>query len=346
MKYAYVFPGGGMKSAFSVGVVNNLVIRRGYMPSLITGTSGGALVGALSAMNKYKLLNRLYAEVGRTNGASITKTYLAELRDGSVYPNVDNIKEILTKGINFGDKVGLITKKGQNKFIKKVIENGKSIDKLMDNSPLRDLLLTHVRKADFICDFHFTLVSLYDGSLYTLNQNSFASDSDLALAILASSSMPGIWAPVPQIQLADGSIILDAVDGGLRSSSPLPQAFANLTHDDDWTVITPDNNSIKQMVNESKKNLIVQAMSSVEIMLNEGLQRDLKMSKKINDWALKYPEWAKAENIKYAKLIHMEVPLGPNGESLLGRTLDARAEWIEKRINLGYAEVEKYFKAA
>jgi len=344
-KIGLCLPGGGFKGSVQVGALKAM-LNYGKKPDMVTGTSVGALNGALIAMEKYDLLFSLWDEVGRTNGGIITKAYLAELKEGDVSINLDKIEDVALAGINFGDKLGLITKKGRNKFFKKVIENGKAIDKVMDNSPLLDLLTYHVKESDFKIPFYFTIVSLYDGSLYSVGHNSFYSDYDLALAILASSTMPGVWAPIPKIRLKDGRYILDVVDGGLRASSPLPLLFQNITREHDWTLFSINPNTIKQMVNEEKKNLLTQAAASINILLNEGLTRDVKMSQKINDWALAYPEFALAENIKYAHLYNIEIPMDEFGNSVLGKTLDPRAEWIEKRINLGYAEVEKYFKAA
>ncbi|WP_138481567.1 patatin-like phospholipase family protein [Dyadobacter bucti] len=343
VKHAFCFPGGGFKGATQVGFLK-AAIEHNIHADIISGTSVGTLVGAFAAMRKYNLLFDLWDHVGKTNGSIITKTYLAELRDGGVYPNIDQIKDILTNGIGFKDKIGLITKKGQQKFIQKVIENGKSIDKIMDNSPLFDLLTQHVFKKDFQADFHFTLVSLYDGKLYKVNQNSFADDHNLRLGMLASTAMPGVWAPIPWIRLADGTFIRDAVDGGLRMSSPLPLIMSKLTKGNPWKVYTPNANSIYQSINDQKKNLVTQAASAIDILLNEGLQRDIKMTEKINEWALKYPEWAEKEGIVYAELFNIEVPLNERGESLLGRTLDPRAEWIEKRIQIGYESATKIFQ--
>lgn len=335
MKQGLVLPGGGAKGAVQVGGIKAM-IQNDIYPERVATTSVGSLNGAMLCMGKTDLLFDLWKETGRTSGSTISATYLAEFKNGSLAPNVDQLKRILTHGISFGDKLALITKKGQANFIKKVIENGKSIDKIMDNSPLFNILSQHVKRADYKVTQQLTLVSLYNGSLYTLTQDDFASDHDLALGILASSSMPGIWAPIPEIKLIGGTSIFDAVDGGLRSSSPLPQIMASLDRELPWEVFAINPNSIHQMINKTKKNLITQAASSIDIMLNEGLQRDIKISTKINDWALKNPEWALENNIIYAPIYNIEAPLDQEGNPLLGKTLDFRPEWIDKRTQLGY----------
>lgn len=341
MKIGLVLPGGGAKGAVQVGAIKAM-FKNGVLPDKASTTSVGSLNGAMICQNKFQLLFDLWDETGRTSGSTISKTYLAEFRNGTLYPNVDQLKSILTRGIGFGDKIGLITKNGQAKFIRKIIENGKSIDKIMDNSPLFEILSKNVRKEDYVCDQMLTLVSLWDGSLYTLTQNDFATNHDLALGILASSSMPGIWAPVPEIKLADGTVIFDAVDGGLRSSSPLPQMMASLDRANPWEVFAINPNSIHQTANKSKKNLITQAGASIDIMLNEGLQRDIKMTNKINGWAKDNPEWALANGVIYAPIHNIEAPLDKYGNPLLGKTLDFRHEWIQKRIEIGYDSMMRF----
>jgi NTE family protein len=342
IKTGLVLPGGGAKCAVQVGGIKAL-IENGVTIDKISSTSGGSLNGALLAQGKTQLLYDLWDETGRTSGSTISKTYLAEFKDGSLGPNVENLREILTYGIKLKDKIGLITKDGQRNFIRKIIENGKSIDKIMDNSPLFDTLSRNVTKAEYLIDQHITLVSLYDGALYTLTQNDFATDHDLHLGLLASSSMPGVWAPIPEIKLASGAIIYDAVDGGLRSSSPLPQMMAAIDMESTWEVFAVNPNSINQMINKTKKNLITQAGSSIDIMLNEGLQRDIKQTLKWNEVALECPEYALKRNLKYAPIHNIEAPMDKDGYPLLGKTLDFRAEAIQKRIDLGYTSMMKHF---
>lgn len=341
--HALVLPGGGAKCSVQAGAYKGMR-KAGIKPTKVFGTSGGGLNASLIAQGKEALMYKMWDDVGRSSGSLISAAYLAEFHEGTLRPNVDAIMDILTHGINFWDKVGLVRKEGRTKFVKKIIENGKSIDKVMDNSPLKDILVKNVKKDHFEMEFGFTLVSLYDGSLYTLNQNSFIDDYNLALGVLASSSMPGVWAPIPEIVLADGSVIRDAVDGGLRSSSPLPQAMSSLTFDDDWFVWAINPNTIQQMINSSKKNIIVQAASCIDIMLNEGLQRDIKMTEKINKWALDDPAWAIRNNVKYATIFNIEAPVDLNGNPLLGKTLDFRKEAIDKRIAIGEQSVLNYIK--
>lgn len=342
-KHAFCLPGGGAKAAVQVGAINR-ALELGVEGSLFVSTSGGAPNGVMAAMRKYDLLNDFWKQTGDTAGSFIFEAYLAQLQDGTVRANVGAIRDILAAGLNFGDKIGLITKKGQKKFIDKVINNAKGIDHLLDNAPLRETLLANVRMADMKADFYPTFVSLYDGALYCPHYSLFKDDYNLALAVLASTSIPGICAPVPEIHMADGTVIFDCADGGLRASSPMSLTMQFIDPAYQWAVWAIDNNSVKQQLNKSRKNLLTQAAASVDIMLNDGLGREIKMTKKINEWALKYPEFRAGEGIKVAKILHIEAPLAEDGTPLLGSTMDFRAGWIQKRKSIGYEAVNSFFE--
>lgn len=342
MKNMGSLSGGGFKSAYFVGAFKALNEKNIKFDG-ICGTSGGALVGSLVAMGKFDVLEDLWIEVGRTNGANIFSPELVELSEtGSVKINVDRVEDKILSGFDIWDKIKLLTKKGRQKFIDRAANNAKSIESLMSNMPLYDILLKHVKEADFKSDFYFTLVSLETGSLYTVSHKSFMTDSDLCLAILASSTIPILLKPIPKIQLKDGSYIYSACDGGIRANSPVKIAFQNINTSFDWNVWSFSLNSIAQPLNKEPKTLLTQAGLTVDALLNQNFTNDVKMSEKINQWSLKYPEFAKGENIVYAKLHNIECPVDKDNINLLGSTLDARAETINSRIQIGYDVMSKY----
>lgn len=340
--HAWVFPGGGFKGAGQAGFIKRS-LELGIQPSATFGTSVGTLHAGFCAMGKYDMIFDLWDKVGKGNGDIITTGYLADIRDGNVVPNIEKIEDILTQHITLGNKIGLITKAGRKKVIKKVSDNFQGIDKVMDNTPLKNLLLEHVRVEDFKMDFWFTIVSLYDGALKVVNQKSFKDDHNLALGMLASTSMPGVWAPVPVIELADGTVLRDCVDGGLRASSPVAVAFSKLQRGIQWKIWVSNPNSVNQRINEAKKNIVVQAAASIDIMLNEGISRDMRQADKWNQVALECPEYALKHDLLHAELFNIEAPLDADGNSLYGRTLDPSPEMIAKRIQLGYESLSLYF---
>jgi len=343
LKHAFCLPGGGAKGAVQLGAINRC-LDLGIEGELFVTTSVGSPNGVMAAMRKYEALNQFWKQTGDTAGRFIFEAYLAELKDGIVKANVAAIRDILTSGLNFGDKIGLVTKKGQRRFLDKIINNVKGIDHLLDNAPLKETLLNHVRMSDMKADYYPTFVSLYDGALYSPHYSLFKDDYNFAMAVLASTSIPGVCAPVPEIHMADGTVIFDCADGGLRASSPMSLTIQHIDPAFDWAVWAIDNNSVKQQLNKTHKNLMTQAGASVDIMLNDGLGREVKMTKKINEWALKYPEFRAGEGIKVAKILHIEAPLSEDGEPLLGSTMDFRSEWINKRIAIGYQSVNEFFQ--
>jgi NTE family protein len=340
-KHAYCLPGGGSKGATQLGSIQALS-DHGIEPDMIFCTSAGSLTGVMKAMGKTKELRELWEESGATGGKSIFADYLGRLEDGKLKANVEAIRDLITEGIGFGDKLGLITKKGQKKFLQKIVDNFKNIDHILDNTPLLNTLKEHVRMEDIKIPYSSTLVSLYDGALYTIPHTAYKNNDNFALGVLASTAIPGVCAPIKEIHLADGTVIFDAVDGGLRSSSPLPQMMNAIDFDHNWVAWAFNCNSINQQLNKSRKNLITQAGAAVDIMLNDGLGRDIKTTKKINQWAMDDPEWARRNGVKFATIFNVEAPLDEEGNPLLGSTLDFRTEWFNKRYELGYAAVKEY----
>lgn len=341
VRHAFCLPGGGAKGSVQLGSIMCLR-EHGIEADMLFCTSAGSLNGIMIAMKKYDLLNDLWGVSGASGGKSIFGDYLAKLEEGKLKANVDQIRDTITKEIGFVDKVSLVTKKGQKKVLQKVIDNAKNIDHILDNKPLFDTLAQHVRIADVKVPFSCTLVSLYDGALYTVQHDKFKDDYNLQLGVLASTSIPGICQPIKEIHLADGTIIFDAVDGGLRSSSPLPQMMNAIDYNYRWIAWGMNCNSIKQQINKSHKNLITQAGAAVDIMLNDGFSRDVRMTERINKWATEDPEWARRNDVKFATIFNIEAPLDQEGNPLLGSTLDFRTEWLQKRYDLGYAAAKLY----
>jgi len=153
MKHMASLSGGGFKSAAMVGSFRALN-EHNIKFDRICGTSGGALVGCIAAMGKFDLLDKLYDEVGNTNGANIFSPELAQLTEiGGIKINIDAVEDKILAGFDIWDKIKLLTKKGRQKFIERAINNTKSIDSLMSNDPLYKLLVENVKEADFISDF-------------------------------------------------------------------------------------------------------------------------------------------------------------------------------------------------
>jgi len=104
--------------------------------------------------------------------------------------------------------------------------------------------------------------------------------------------MPVILRPILNIQLKDGSYIYSSCDGGIRANTPIKSSFRNIDTSFDWTIWAINLNSVYQPLNKEPKNLVNQAGLTIDALLNQNFTNDLKMSEKINSWALKYKDFA------------------------------------------------------
>lgn len=331
MKNALVLSGGGFKGAFQLGAIKEL-LEKGIEFSAVSGVSVGALNASQVAQNNISGLEKLWEDVIATNGKSITKGNIAELSNGSLSPVEDKVWEVALKGISKLDiTAAILNKKKRLKLINQAITNINSVNNLLDNSPLEELLLTNVKLDNFIMPFFFGLVSLYTGKLYELSEKDFKLDRDIAKAVLASSTMPVVWKPIPLVNTKYGPI-LNAVDGGLRMVNPLSQIWNYIQDDEhEWTIWVINCNNAEMSYREASPTLSQIAGTSIDILLNEVLHNDVELSSKMNEWA---------DSIGKKKAILRTIEPGGDG---LGKTMDASSEVIKWRIQLGKKLVNKYF---
>ena len=331
MKNALVLSGGGFKGAFQLGAIKEL-LEKGIEFSAVSGVSVGALNASQVAQNNISGLGKLWEDVIATNGKSITKGNIAELSNGSLFPVEDKVWEVALKGISKLDiTAAILNKKKRLKLINQAITNINSVNNLLDNSPLEELLLTNVKLDNFIMPFFFGLVSLYTGKLYELSEKDFKLDRDIAKAVLASSTMPVVWKPIPLVNTKYGPI-LNAVDGGLRMVNPLSQIWNYIQDDEhEWTIWVINCNNAEMSYREASPTLSQIAGTSIDILLNEVLHNDVELSSKMNEWA---------DSIGKKKAILRTIEPGRDG---LGKTMDASSEVIKWRIQLGKKLVNKYF---
>ena len=80
---------------------------------------------------------------------------------------------------------------------------------------LKDKLKT-ITKASMKTEFRCGLATMNDDArYYAIGPGDCKTDKDFQNAILASSAMPIIWAPVRQLTKADGTVIKNILDGGM-----------------------------------------------------------------------------------------------------------------------------------
>lgn len=339
MKHALCLSGGGFKGIFQVSAVKTLR-EQGITFSAVSGISTGALNGALIAQDKIEILEQLWASVQDSEGGVITNGNLCTIKEGKLKPDFNRIKDVGMQGISKWDITTALTStffKGKKleEVGNKLFNNIDFSDGLLDNTPLKELLVKHVIRQDFKMPYYFGLTELTTGEGYELNHKDFASDKDLANAVLASATMPVIWDSVRFIQTKKQSIS-ESVDGGLRTVSPLGQLFDTIEktkESEEWTIWVINCNSQELALVEDVRRQSVRAGRILDILLNQVFRDDLEKTLLINKAADKFDKREVTINI-----------IEPQ-KGTMGGTLDARPETMIKRMEIGRALTLNYFNA-
>lgn len=337
MKHAVALSGGGFKGALQLGSLqvlkeNNIKIEA------VSGISVGALNASFIAQNKLDKLEEFWTEVVTTDGGFITSGNLADLKLGKLKPNFKKIKGVGMQGVSKWD----ITKALTSSFFKgqdletvgnKIFNNIDYSLGILDNTPLAILLQENIVRQDFIMPYYFGLTELGSGEGFELSNKDFASDKDLANAILASATMPAIWDSVRYIQSKKG-VIREAVDGGLRTVSPLGQLFDTIEkskESEEWTIWVINCNARKLSALEDTRRQSVRISRTLDILLNQVFRDDIEKTILINEAAEQF-------NKRRVNINIIEPQVG-----IMGATLDATKEIIEKRIELGRVLTSNFF---
>jgi NTE family protein len=181
LKWALVLSGGGSKGIAHVGVLQALAEMGAPQPSLIVGTSMGAIVGGLYAagMSAEELLR-----------FTLERFDISEYLDSFVFKMNGPVGKVLQTGQILGS---LTTKRG--------IDSGKRLLKLFED------LTENKTFADTRIPFRCNAVDLMSGKEVVFDSG------PLARAIRASMSFPAFFEPL----IDDGRCL---VDGGLIDNMP------------------------------------------------------------------------------------------------------------------------------
>lgn len=309
MKRALVLSGGGAKGAFQFGALQYIYERliegkTSCYFNIIAGVSVGALNGVMLAMNGFEQTKRIWQEI------SNDKVYRGELR---------TIPAILK--IAFGST------------------------SVLSNDPLKSMIDRYVdlRKIDDSCDFRFGAVTLNDGEYHSFSPKDFNNNRDFRAAILASTVMPVIWPPVPQVKDISAKIYRDLVDGGIRNISPLGDV---IDEDPDEIVIINCNAAQLPFDKTAASNIFnIAKRSLAEIATNEIFRSDLKEYMKVNYLVQKAAEQGvripkKNDQEKYYKEFKTYL-IQPDRS--LGDALDFSSSTVKSRIALGYEKASEVF---
>ena len=305
VKTALVLSGGGFKGAFQIGALDYLREAGLVDPDLhfdvVAGISAGALNGAFVAARQYDLLKTVWQRIEK-EGSSVI--YNSEFLNEAGEPQLSY--ETL-KARFFPDyqlKVGLwqglrllLSSKQRNRFIEQQLAQVgqeatarlRDFQAIASNQPLAALLHQHLNVNQIPADVIFTsgFVSLVDGQYYNPKQTDYASNEDFIQGVLASTTVPVVWAPLDGVNLRDPQPpIRQLIDGGLKNSSPLGDVikFMDDEQEDVAYRILIINSSSGQLAVERKEfNIVEIALRSLtEITLAEIFENDIREFVRVN----------------------------------------------------------------
>lgn len=224
--------------------------------------SGGAAKGRWQAGVIYELWKQghtwdavIGVSVGALNGALVAMGEYELMRD--IWTNIRN-RDVYTGKLNAWHllKAAVLGRKG-----------------VLGHAPLWKLISRHVHLEKMAIPYQCGLVELERGTIGYGSSTTTGSPTVFLKSILASAMMPVVWEPV-MIEPYPGQW----VDGGLRDNSPLGKAIK------DWQPrhITIINTGSDRMKPGRPKNLIQVASRSLDIVLHEIFQNDIKQFLTIN----------------------------------------------------------------
>ena len=377
-KYALVLSGGGFKAAFQLGVLNYLsdnwtkiTGEKKMHFDLIAAVSGGALNGAFVAMDDLKSLNQLWLQRVALHGAS--EIYRSDFLDAHSQedhlvfkPNLKKIAKRLIPDfkvrLSLRDKLlALLFKKERKRVSKRIlkelqeqIKTGyRNFKSIADNSPLRQKLELYLDRSKmkntrFIPGF----VSLDTGDYHAVDQTAFASEEDFQNAVLASTSIPLVWNPVPSIAFQkDGRTVVSKnnVDGGVRNIAPLADVIYKINEDSDYEykIIIVNCHSKKPSVEsfDNKSAGAILTRSIYEIAFNEIFQNDLDHFLQVNEIVKQAEAWDSEITLFNSQKQPIKafdaIVIGPDDDADLGNALVANSKLITRRYDHGYAKAAK-----
>lgn len=372
--------GGGFKGAFQLGVLNylkehwtSITGEKKIHFDIVAGVSVGSLNGCFLSMNKLHELNTfwdLVAEKGMeeiyTSGV-IDTSNRDELKMKLDY---DSLKSKFFPSfqlrISFRQALGLLFfKNRRDPYFKSVAtslaqeagDHFKHFKSLASNEPLLKKLKEIVRleSIDPGTKFYSGFVSLEDGAYHCTVNSDFDNNEDFVQAILASTSMPIVWEPVPEIKTKD-KIFRQAVDGGVVNVNPLGDVISLINDDPEpgveyqLFIVNCNTGSVEPDLDAKDYNIGQIALRALdEITIAEIFRNDLEFFIRVNDMVLQSGDQP-LYDFDFAKRKRSDKPLKAFRYALidplpgaLGNTLLASRQLIEKRIKHGWDRAAQTF---
>jgi predicted acylesterase/phospholipase RssA len=135
------------------------------------------------------------------------------------------------------------------------------------------------------CLYKCGFVPLDTGLYQSPYAHEFADDAQLCNAVLASTSMPVVWSPVPEV-VTTTQIHKDCVDGGIVDVSPLGDVIKAINKqgdDDEYTILIINNSNGHTEPDSDVHNIAQIAVRSLaDIAITEIFNNDLKEFLTIN----------------------------------------------------------------
>lgn len=352
-KLALVLSGGGFKGAFQIGALEYLL----YNPiriedevldidhfNIISGVSVGSLNGAFVATGQLEKLKEIWFDKIINDGPDIvyTSKYLVNGQ-----PDIKKIIADLVPDLPIWERLWLIfSRKKQEQLAKMVLHNVLDLEGLADNTPLLRLLEKYIHLEKFKnVDYKMGFVSLRDGRYKSVSHRQLPNDTELQKAIMASSTMPVIWPPIPFIHTIAGEKYFDNVDGGIRNVTPLKDVVDEINahegEDEEYYIIVINcSTSSLPPIDPDPSIVDIAVRSMLDITMAEIFKNDLEQFLWINDML-------RAQGLDKLRIDHktyrrfkIKIIQPPFS---LGGTLDARPEVIKAWRELGYETAAKEF---
>ncbi|MEM6763882.1 MAG: patatin-like phospholipase family protein [Bacteroidota bacterium] len=317
MKRALVLSGGGANGAFQVGALEYIEKQvktrfSTYDFDIINGVSVGAINGVMLAMEKFDDLLQIWDS-----------------------PKLEKLI--------FTGRLEMLN------VARKLLAREKAV---LSNRPLFELLKRHVSLSEINTDkydFRLGAVSLRSGKYLALSPKHFHKDLEFQKAILASASIPILWAPVESVETKENTFF-DLVDGSIRDTSPLGHVIQD--HPDEIIIIncyTPEVES-KAAEQPGKNIFSIASRALIDIALDEIFVNDLREFLTINDLVAQVKSQAPEMNLyrmssSSGKRIRLQqfqtILIEPEKE--MGNIIDFSPEKIQERKQHGYEMAEKAF---
>lgn len=351
-KISLVLSGGGFKGAFQVGALEYLMYNPVFIEDeiididhfdIISGVSVGSLNGAMLATGQFEVLKDIWFNQILNQGSKVI--YFSKyLEDG--LPNTQKIIDELIPTFGIWDKIKLIfSKKKQAELLQSIQRNILDLESFADNSPLRTILDQHIFQDRFgDIAYKIGFVSLRDGKYKSLGHDEFPNDAELRKAILASSSIPTIWPPVPTIRTNTGEFFFDNVDGGIRNVSPLKDvidainARPNVESEEHYIIVINCSTQHLPVIPPNPSLVEIAVRSMLDITYSEIFKNDLEQFLWINNML-------KAQNLEQLQIKNktyrrFKIKIIQPSYSI-GGTLDTDPDVILRWREMGYQMAEK-----